>query len=242
MSARSPLLPLAAALLSCFAPALWAQSATGDGAAGEGDKAALARVVVTGSNIRRSDGETPSPVQKLTAADIARTGYSTLGEVLQHLSANNMGSLGQATPGAFGAGGSGISLRGMTVGATLVLIDGHRMAPYPLPDDGQRDFVDIASIPVDAVERVEVLKDGASAIYGSDAMAGVVNVILKRSQQGGALHAEWGGASRGDGQALKLSGARGFGDLDRDGVAGYVAASARRQQPILLSDWPALGG
>ncbi|MCY4753315.1 TonB-dependent receptor [Pelomonas aquatica] len=242
MPVRSPLLPLAAALLSCFAPALWAQSATGDGAAGEGDKAALARVVVTGSNIRRSDGETPSPVQKLTADDIARSGYSTLGEVLQHLSANNMGSLGQATPGAFGAGGSGISLRGMTVGATLVLIDGHRMAPYPLPDDGQRDFVDIASIPVDAVERVEVLKDGASAIYGSDAMAGVVNVILKRSQQGGALHAEVGSASRGDGRSVKLSGARGFGDLDRDGMAGYVAASARRQQPILLSDRPALGG
>ncbi|MFG6487536.1 TonB-dependent receptor [Roseateles sp. BYS78W] len=243
--ARSPLLPLAAALLTCFSPALWAQATSGDGAAGDGqgaDKATLARVTVTGSNIRRTDGETPSPVQKLTAADIARTGYSTLGEVLQHLSANNMGSLGQATPGAFGAGGSGISLRGMTVGATLVLIDGHRMAPYPLPDDGQRDFVDIASIPVDAVERVEVLKDGASAIYGSDAMAGVVNVILKRSQQGGALHAELGSSSRGDGQSVKLAGVRGFGDLDRDGMAGYVAVSARRQRAILLSDRPALGG
>jgi len=243
-TARSSLSPLAAALLCCFAPALWAQSATGDGAAGEGggEKAALARVTVTGSNLRRSDSETPSPVQKLTAADIARTGYSTLGEVLQHLSANNMGSLGQATPGAFGAGGSGISLRGMTVGATLVLIDGHRMAPYPLPDDGQRDFVDIASIPVEAVERVEVLKDGASAIYGSDAMAGVVNVILKRSQQGTTLQAEIGGATQGGGRMAKLSGIRGFGDLDRDGVAGYLAAGFRRQGAVLLSDRPALGG
>lgn len=244
-AARSPattLLPLAAALLTSFSPALWAQAASGDGAAGDTGKAALARVTVTGSNIRRADAETPSPVQNLTAADIARSGYSTLGEVLQHLSANNMGSLGQATPGAFGAGGSGISLRGLTVGATLVLIDGHRMASYPLPDDGQRDFVDIASIPVDAVERVEVLKDGASAIYGSDAMAGVVNVILKRSHAGTALHADWGQASRGDGRSLKLSGIRGFGDLDRDHVAGYVAASARRQDAILLSDRPALGG
>ena len=237
----SPLLPLAAALLSTFAPALWAQTASGDGAAG-GDKAALARVVVTGSNIRRTDSETPSPVQMLSAADIARSGYSTLAEVLQHLSANNMGSLGQATPGAFGAGGSGISLRGLTVGATLVLIDGHRMASYPLPDDAQRDFVDIASIPVDAIERVEVLKDGASAIYGSDAMAGVVNVILKRSQTGGALQAEVGGATQGGGRSWKVSGIRGFGDLDRDRVAGYVAVSARRQQPVLLSDRPALGG
>lgn len=238
---RSPLLPLAAALLCCFAPALWAQAATGDGAAGE-EKAALARVTVTGSNIRRADAETPSPVQKLSAADIARTGYSTLGEVLQHLSANNMGSLGQSTPGAFGAGGSGISLRGLTVGATLVLIDGHRMASYPLPDDGQRDFVDIASIPVEAVERVEVLKDGASAIYGSDAMAGVVNVILKRSHEGTTLQAELGGASKGGGRMAKVSGIRGFGDLDRDGVAGYLAAGFRRQGAVLLSDRPALGG
>ncbi len=243
-AARSPLLPLAAALLCCFAPALWAQSAAGDGAAGEGgaEKASLGRVTVTGSNLRRSDGETPSPVQKLTAADIARTGYSTLGEVLQHLSANNMGSLGQATPGAFGAGGSGISLRGLTVGATLVLIDGHRMAPYPLPDDGQRDFVDIASIPVEAVERVEVLKDGASAIYGSDAMAGVVNVILKRSHEGTLLQGEVGSASRGDGRMAKVSGIRGFGNLDRDGVAGYLAAGFRRQGAVRLSDRAALGG
>lgn len=243
--ARPPLLlPLAAALLTCFASPLRAQSASADGVerSADGDKATLGRVVVTGSNIRRMDAETPSPVQKLTAADIARTGYSTLGEVLQHLSANNMGSLGQATPGAFGAGGSGISLRGMTVGATLVLIDGHRMAPYPLPDDGQRDFVDIASIPIDAIERVEVLKDGASAIYGSDAMAGVVNVILKRSHDGGALNAEWGTSSRNDGRSLKVSGIRGFGDLDRDGMAGYLAVSARRQQAVLLSDRPWLAG
>ncbi len=241
-TSRSPLLPLAAALLTCFSPALWAQATQGDGAAGEGgDKASLARVTVTGSNIRRASAETPSPVQNLSAADIARTGYSTLGEVLQHLSANNMGSLGQATPGAFGAGGSGISLRGLTVGATLVLIDGHRMASYPLPDDGQRDFVDIASIPVEAVERVEVLKDGASAIYGSDAMAGVVNVILKRSHTGTTLQAEAGSATRGDGRMVKVSGIHGFGDLDRDGVAAYLSAGFRRQGAVLLRDRPALG-
>jgi iron complex outermembrane receptor protein len=236
----SLVLPLVAALAATFSPALWAQAASGDGDGAA--RGALARVTVTGSNIRRADAETPSPVQNLTAADIARTGYSTLGEVLQHLSANNMGSLGQATPGAFGAGGSGISLRGLTVGATLVLIDGHRMASYPLPDDGQRDFVDIASIPVEAVERVEVLKDGASAIYGSDAMAGVVNVILKRSHEGTALRAEVGSASRGDARMVKLSGIRGFGDLDRDGIAGYFSAGFRRQGQVLLSDRPALGG
>lgn len=214
------------------------------------DGPAPARVVITGSHIQRAQSETPSPVLTLNAADIARSGYSSITDVLATLSANNMGSLGQATPAAFGAGGSGVSLRGLTVGATLVLIDGHRMASYPLPDDGQRDFVDVNSIPIDAVERIEVLKDGASAIYGSDAMAGVVNVILKKSHQGTTLHAETGRSSRGDGDSLHLSGIRGFGDFDRDGIGGYLSADFKQRRQILLSsrpwlttsDWSPWGG
>ncbi len=76
-------------------------------------------------------------------------------------------------------GGSGISLRGLGAGSTLVLINGRRIASYGLADDGQKLFADLSSIPMDAVERVEVLKDGASSIYGSDAIAGVVNIILR---------------------------------------------------------------
>lgn len=211
------------------------------------DDSARSRIVITGSHLRRTDAETPSPVQVLSAQDIARSGYSSVAEVLNSLSVNNMGSLGQATPAAFGAGGSGISLRGLTVGATLVLIDGQRMAPYPLPDDGQRDFVDIASIPVDAVERIEVLKDGASAVYGSDAMAGVVNVILKKRHDGSTLHAEVGRSTHGDGGSVHLSGIHGF---DHEGIAGYLSADFRQRQPILLSrrpfltttDWSGYGG
>jgi iron complex outermembrane receptor protein len=142
---------------------------------------AAQQVTVTGSNVRRTDSETPSPVQVLTAADIKNSGYTSVADVLHNITANNMGSLSQASPSAFAAGGGGVALRGLTVGATLVLIDGHRMASYPMPDDGERDFVDISSIPMDSVERIEVLKDGASSIYGSDAIAGVVNVILKKS-------------------------------------------------------------
>lgn len=208
------------------------------------------RIQITGSHIRRTDTETPSPVLTLSAEDIVRSGYNSVADVLASLTANNMGALGQATPAAFGAGGSGISLRGLTVGATLVLIDGLRMASYPLPDDGQRDFVDIASIPIDAVERIEVLKDGASAIYGSDAMAGVVNVILKKQHKGTTLRAEAGSSTRGDGRLGHLSAIRGFGDLARDGFAGYVSADVRERSPILLSsrpnltttDWSRFGG
>ncbi len=208
------------------------------------------RVVITGSNIRRTDLETASPVLSVSAADIARSGYTSLADVLHSITANNMGSLGQATPGAFGAGGSGVSLRGLTVGATLVLIDGHRMASYPLPDDGQRDFVDIGSIPVDAIERVEVLKDGASAVYGSDAIAGVVNVILKKRHSGTTLHLDGGWSGQRDGGSFKVAGIHGFGDSSSGGWGGYVAATFGQQQPVLLrkrpgltgSDWTRYGG
>ena len=77
-----------------------------------------------------------------------------------------------------------MSLRGLTVGSTLVLIDGYRMAGWPRSDDAQRQFVDLGSIPFVAVDRIEVLLDGASAIYGSDAIAGVINVILKKDFKG----------------------------------------------------------
>ena len=207
---------------------------------GASSPAASERVQITGSNIRRTDTETPSPVVTLTAAEIERSGYATVADALRTITANNMGALGQAAPAAFGAGGSGISLRGLTVGGTLVLIDGQRMASYPLPDDGQRDFVDISSIPIGAVERIEVLKDGASAIYGSDAIAGVVNVILKKSHKGTLLQADVGSTTRRDGASRQVSGIQGWGDLARDGYTAYVAADLRQRKPILLSSRPGL--
>ncbi len=208
------------------------------------------QVVITGSNVRRTDSETPSPVQVLTAADMKRSGYTNVADVLHNITANNMGSLSQAAPSAFAAGGSGVALRGLTVGATLVLIDGHRMASYPMPDDGERDFVDISSIPMDAIERIEVLKDGASAIYGSDAIAGVVNVILKKAINTTTLSAETGITSKGDGATQHASLGTGWGNLSTDKQNAYVALEARHQNSILLrnrpylarTDWTPYGG
>ena len=159
----------------------------------------LERVTVTGSNIRRTDSETPSPVQVISEAEIKKSGYTSISEVLQTLTANGAGTLSNAFPGAFAGSATGISLRGLNTSATLVLIDGHRMAPFPLSDDGQRSFVDISSIPFDAVERIEVLKDGASAVYGSDAMAGVVNIILKKNFKGTSVTADAGTTQKGGG-------------------------------------------
>ena len=197
-------------------------------------------VTVTGSNVRRTDSETPSPVQVMTAQDIKNSGYTSVGDVLHNITANNMGSLSQSAPSAFAAGGSGVALRGLTVGATLVLIDGHRMASYPMPDDGERDFVDISSIPIDAIERIEVLKDGASAVYGSDAIAGVVNVILKKQFTGLTMSAETGLSSHGDGATQHASITGGIGDLSKDGQNAYLSVEVRHANSILLKNRPYL--
>ena len=129
-----------------------------------------------------------------------------------------------------------MSLRGLTVGATLILIDGHRSTSYPIGDDGQRSFVDIANIPFDAVERIEVLKHGASAVYGSDAIAGVVNIILKHAFKGTTLNADLDTSAKQDDSTHHVSGITGFGDLDRDGCNLYIAAEARKQNQIKYAD------
>jgi iron complex outermembrane receptor protein len=190
------------------------------------------RVEITGSYIRRADGETPSPVQVLNARDLRNSGYTSVGEVLQNLTANGAGTLSQNFTGGFAAGGSGISLRGLNNNATLVLIDGHRMASYPLADDGSRSFVDISNIPFEAVERIEILKDGASAVYGSDAMAGVVNVILRKNFNGTTLSAEKGIATEGGGKTEHFTATFGRGDLDADGHNAYISVEYRKQDPI----------
>ena len=203
----------------------------------------LERVEITGSNIRRTDAETPSPVQVITNADLVKSGFTSVSEVLQSITANGAGTLSTGFNQAFAAGAAGVSLRGLTLGATLVLIDGRRMAPYAISDDGQRPFVDIASIPFSAVERIEVLKDGASSIYGSDAIAGVVNVILKKTVSGVLVSADLGTTQHGGGATGKASVLAGF-NSDNPALNGYVGIEYRKQQQIKLNqrsgDWATL--
>jgi iron complex outermembrane receptor protein len=200
----------------------------------------LDRVTVTGSNLRRADTETPSPVQVITLDEIKQSGYTDVSDVLHNLTANGAGTLSQSFGGAFAAGASGIALRGLTVGATLVLIDGHRPAPNALSDDGERSFVDVSQIPLEAIDRIEVLKDGASSIYGSDAIAGVINVILKKSYVGGEVSAEYGISKYADGRMRHATGTYGFGDLDADGHNAYIALEYREQDAIPVSNRPYL--
>jgi iron complex outermembrane recepter protein len=176
----------------------------------------MQRVEITGSNIRRAQTETASAVQTLKREDIERSGKTTVAELLQTLAVDNQGSVPMTFGSGFASGASGISLRGLGAASTLVLINGRRVAPYGLADDAQKVFADLNIIPVEAVERVEILKDGASSIYGSDAIAGVVNVILRRDYVGSVGKVSYGQSKYHDGEDFRASVTHGFGDLDKD--------------------------
>jgi iron complex outermembrane receptor protein len=223
-----------ACLTGSAAAAMFAGNATYAAASEDtGDETALQEVIVTGSHLRRTESETAAPVQVLTAEEIHESGYTSTQQVLSDLTANGQGTLSQSFSGAFASGAAGIALRGLNVGDTLVLIDGHRSAPYPIGDDGYRSFVDVANLPFDAIERIEVLKEGASAIYGSDAIGGVVNIILKKSYEGAQVTADGGISGHGDGASYHASGIWGLGDLASDGHNVYFSAEFRKQDPIL---------
>ncbi len=197
------------------------------------------RVEITGSSIKRIDAETALPVQVLNREDIARTGVSNAEQLLKSvMSTSTAGASQVANSGAGGGqgGASGqslLSLRGLGSSRTLVLINGRRSAPAV----GGSSGVDISSIPVAMIERVEVLKDGASAVYGSDAMAGVVNFILRRDFKGIEASTTIGAPTRaGGGTETKASVIAGFGDFDTDKFATTLSASVATVKPIFGSD------
>ncbi|MDQ6685080.1 MAG: TonB-dependent receptor plug domain-containing protein, partial [Pseudomonadota bacterium] len=127
----------------------------------------MQRVEVTGSNIKRVDAESVAPVVVITREEIQRTGQPTVADVLRNLPSNGGGSFGESFSNSFAPGAAGISLRSLGEKTTLVLINGRRVSGYGFAQNLQDSFVDINSIPSAAVERIEVLLDGASAIYGS---------------------------------------------------------------------------
>ena len=139
----------------------------------------LDRIEVTGSRIKRADIEGTLPVIVLDRAQIEASGDISVADFLRDTSFNSFGSY-QSTSGSSGAGFSGISLRGLGESRTLILVDGRRAPTAPMMGQGQ----DLNSIPMAAVERVEILPSGASAIYGSDAIGGVVNIITRKDYEG----------------------------------------------------------
>lgn len=191
----------------------------------------LDKITVTGSRIKRTDIEAALPVTIIQKAEIEAQGITSAEQLLQQLNVASNGpdslaaNSGIAPPGTRGNNGvSGANLRGQGADATLVLLNGRRVATHGLA--GQ--VVDLNSIPFQAVERVEVLRDGASAVYGTDAIGGVINFITKTDYQGLSLSAGADVTQEGGGNIFNASMLGGFGDLDSDRWNVWVAATAKK--------------
>ena len=197
------------------------------------------RIEVTGTNIKRTDTETPSVVQVITREQIERSGATSVAELLREIPAIAGGSLQDFNQvGSFSAGSQTASLRGLGQVATLVLLNGRRIAPSPTadPNFGQGTGFNLNTIPLSAIERIEILKDGASAIYGSDAIAGVINIILRKDYRGGEVALSHWQNEDGRYRANQLSGSVGFGDLGRDRYNVLVAAEFFKRDATSLAD------
>ena len=146
-------------------------------------------MVITGSNIPTIELEGPSPIVRIDREEINRSGAETVGELLRRLPQNNSGSYDEKFQNSFAPGTSGVSLRGLGMNYTLVLVDGRRLGNYSMAQNMTTAFSDLNGVPIAVVERVEVLLDGASAIYGSDAVAGVINIITRDNFDGLEINA-----------------------------------------------------
>ena len=205
-------------------------TATSQGSSNSGD------IVVTGSLFRRANTETASPVTVLTTENLQRAGITNVADAVRSISADNSGSIPTAFAAGFGSGSAAVSLRGLSVNSTLVLIDGVRTTNYPYADDGQRAFVDLNSIPKSTIDRIEVLKDGASSTYGADAIGGVVNIITRKQIKGIEGTVEGGVSERGDGGERRVTLSAGYGDLDEQRFNVYINGEYERDNLIQNSD------
>lgn len=195
----------------------------------------LNKVEVTGSLIKSADKVGYNQVQTITAKDIQSSGATTVADFLRDVSANSANSVGENTPG-FAPGGAGIALRGLSEKYTLVLVDGQRVAPFGFAVNGTDSFFDINAIPLNMVERIEIVKTGAVSQYGSDAIAGVVNIITKKDFQGLQLGGGFGGATSGGDETKKFDLTAGFGDLNADRFNVTMGASVYQQNGYTLAD------
>jgi iron complex outermembrane receptor protein len=188
-------------------------------------------ILVTGSRIRRDPNDSPLPLQIITTQEIERNGITNPEQLISFLTTNGSGNDNLASnadvvsdPERRGNNGASFAnLRGQGSGATLVLLNGRRVAAHGL----QGSAVDVNQIPFSAIERVEVLKEGASAIYGTDAIGGVINFILRRDFEGVSLTASSDVAEEGDHTIYRTSALAGYGDLSEDGfnIMGAVSYS-----------------
>ena len=195
------------------------------------------KVDVTGTNIKRVEAETGQPLQVITRQEIASTGATTAMELLDRVAVNSpVGNytLANAFSDSARQGFSGASLRGLGYKYTLILLNGRRLANYA--HDGTA--IDLNAIPLTAIERVEILKDGASAIYGTDAIGGVINFITRSDYRGGEAAVYYGDTFDGGAREKSITATLGFGDLAKDRWNAFASFQWMKQDALYGRDRP----
>ncbi|VFT17456.1 putative TonB-dependent receptor [Pseudomonas aeruginosa] len=189
----------------------------------------LERVVVTGSRIPRAQQEGPSPVTVISSEEIQNRGYRNVFEALQTQTQNTGMTQGEDYGNTWQPAANALNLRDLGPNHTLVLINGRRVADYPTAYGGSVNFTNLANIPAVMIDRIEILSGGASAIYGSDAIAGVVNIVLKKKFDGVDVNLRAGTTERGggDNQRLQLVGGGATGDFE-----GLFGLQVEQRQPV----------
>ncbi|MDG0027615.1 TonB-dependent receptor [Trinickia sp. Y13] len=229
----------ASAAASGTAAATTAAGAVANGAAkAPGNVQKLQRFEVTGSLIRSSDKVGFNQVQTVTAKQIEQSGASSVADFLRNTTANSANSWSEGQTGNFAAGAAGMALRGLSEKYTLVLVDGQRVAPFAAFSNTVDSFFDLNTLPLNDIERIEIVKTGAVSQYGSDAIGGVVNIITKRNFHGVQLDGSYGSAinaGNGDG-TTKFGILAGFGNLNSDRFNVTAAASFYQSSGFTLAD------
>lgn len=208
----------------------------GAGVALAQDAQRVERVEITGSAIKRIESEAALPVQVLTRKDIERTGATSVPELIQKLPAIQGFTEASISVGGGGGGLSSASLRGLGAQRTLVLLNGRRMAPFAGQTlTGYGDGIDLNLLPIASIERVEILTDGASTLYGSDAVGGVINFITKSTYTGVDVAGQYIKPEKSGSAEYSVSASAGFGDLRKDGY-NVMLALAHNEREQLRAD------
>ncbi|MES2069715.1 MAG: TonB-dependent receptor [Pseudomonadota bacterium] len=198
------------------------------------------RVEITGSNIKRTEKEGTSPIQTITAQEIKNSGATNVLELMR-ATVPGLGTGGyNDTPNqnGFSKGVATADLRNLGSTSTLILLNGRRMTPsaFANPNNGQSTLYDLNAIPISALERVEVLKDGASAVYGSDAIGGVINFITKRDYRGGEITGTYSANDDNRFRRKNVNGFVGFGDFNKDGYNVFFTADVSKRDAVSSKD------
>ncbi|MEJ6001568.1 TonB-dependent receptor [Paucibacter soli] len=224
--------PQVSAISAAVVYALSALAAASAQAQTEAQK--IDRVEVTGSAIKRVDAETAVPVTVIKMSDLKSEGISTVEQVVARLAASQSNTGSSQAVGSASGGAAFADLRGIGRNKTLVLLNGRRIANNALDATAP----DLNTIPFAALERVEVLRDGASSLYGTDAIGGVINFITKKSYSGGSLTLGYSSPEDEGGKSHNVNASLGYGDLSRDGFNIYALLDASKQKPIQASQRP----